>query len=119
MQRRAEAEMNEKTPSEDIYGWFRTRKPSTGVGAFHLTRALLSDRRVAEAEAVARRAWVELNMNRRLETQFQKRYQKLLRPEDHIARLDRLLWDRGLRAHAANCGACRMITNGSVSHELL
>ncbi|MDP7392181.1 MAG: hypothetical protein QGH07_10115, partial [Alphaproteobacteria bacterium] len=84
MQRRAEAEMNEKTPSEDIYGWFRTRKPLTGVGAFHLTRALLSDRRVAEAEAVARRAWVELNMNRRLETQFQKRYQKLLRPEDHI-----------------------------------
>ena len=94
MQRRAESEMNEKTPSEDIYGWFRTRKPSTGVGAFHLTRALLSDRRVAEAKAVARRAWVELNMNRRLETQFQKRYRKLLRPEDHIARLDRLLWDR-------------------------
>jgi len=94
MRRRAEAEMTEKTPAEDIYDWFRTRKPLTGVGAFHLTRALLADRRVAEAEAVARRAWVELNMTRRLETQFRKRYRKLLRPEDHIARLDRLLWDR-------------------------
>ncbi|MEC8198007.1 MAG: lytic transglycosylase domain-containing protein, partial [Pseudomonadota bacterium] len=39
MQRRAEAGMNENTSSEDIYGWFRTRKPLTGVGAFHLTRA--------------------------------------------------------------------------------
>ena len=94
MRRRAESEIMENTPPEDIFGWFRAREPLTDVGAYHLTRALLAEQRIAEAEAVARRAWVELNMNRRVETQFRRRYRKLLRTEDHIARLDRLLWDR-------------------------
>ena len=70
------------------------REPLTDNGAYHLTRVLLANRRIAEAKAVARRAWVELNMNHRAETQFRARYRKLLRPVDHIARFDRLLWDR-------------------------
>ena len=94
MRRRAESEITENTPSEDILGWFRMREPLTDNGAYHLTRVLLANRRIAEAKAVARRAWVELNMNHRAETQFRKRYRKLLRPVDHIARFDRLLWDR-------------------------
>ena len=52
----SESEMNEKTPSEDIYGWFRTqRRPASALSS---NAPLLSDRRVAEAKAVARRAWV-------------------------------------------------------------
>ena len=94
MRRRAESEITENTPSEDIFGWFRMREPLPDNGAYHLTRVLLANRRIAEAKAVARRAWVELNMNHRAETQFRARYRKLLRPVDHIARFDRLLWDR-------------------------
>ena len=94
MRRRAEYEITENTPSEDIFGWFRMREPLTDNGAYHLTRVLLANRRIAEAKAVARRAWVELNMNHHAETQFRTRYRKLLRSLDHIARFDRLLWDR-------------------------
>ena len=39
---------------------------------------------------IARRAWVNIDMAYRVENQFRKRYSKLIRAEDHIARLNRL-----------------------------
>ncbi len=94
MSRRAESEITEKTSTEEVLRWFGVREPLTGTGAYHLTRILMAERRLAEAKAVARRAWVDLNMKRPIETLFRRHYSKLLRPEDHVARFDRLLWDR-------------------------
>ncbi|MBO89011.1 MAG: lytic murein transglycosylase [Rickettsiales bacterium] len=109
MSRRAEAEITKKTSTEDVLRWFGAREPLTGSGAYHLTRILLAERRFDEAKDVARLAWVNLNMKRTIETQFRRQYSKLLRPEDHIARLNRLLWDRRAK------GAKRQLRQ--MSHE--
>jgi soluble lytic murein transglycosylase len=91
---RAEEAIDEKTPKAEILAWFQNRPPATGIGAYHLVRTLLEDQKTPEATAAARHAWVHINMGYQTEQKFRKRYGKLLRKEDHIARLDRLLWDR-------------------------
>ena len=98
LRRRAEEAISEKTPKSDILKWFEGTSPTTGVGAFHLVRVLMSEKRTAEATMIARRAWVDIDMAYRVENQFRKRYRKLIRVEDHIARLDRLLWKRRISA---------------------
>jgi soluble lytic murein transglycosylase len=94
MRRRAEEAMTEKTPKPDILNWFADHRPTTGLGSFHLVRTLLAEKRLAEASQIARYAWINIDMGYRVEKHFRKRYRKLFRTEDHIARLDRLLWDR-------------------------
>lgn len=98
LRRRAEEAISEKTPKSDILDWFQGKMPKTGVGAFHLVRVLLAEKRTAEATMIARRSWIDIDMAYRVEKQFRKRYRKLIRVEDHIARLDRLLWKRRISA---------------------
>jgi soluble lytic murein transglycosylase len=94
LRRRAEEAMSEKTPKSDILNWFANHHPTTGLGSFHLVRTLLAEKRLAEATQIARYAWINIDMGYRVEKQFRKRFRKLFRAEDHIARLDRLLWNR-------------------------
>ena len=94
LRRRAEEAMTEKTPKSDILNWFTNHRPTTGLGSFHLVRTLLAEKRLLEATQIARYAWINIDMGYRVEKQFQKRFRKLFRAEDHIARLDRLLWNR-------------------------
>ena len=98
LRRRAEESINDNTSKADIISWFQGRHPSTDVGAYHLVRILLENKRTTEAKLAARRAWVYIDMGYRIEKKFQKRYRKLLRKKDHIARLDRLLWKRRISA---------------------
>jgi soluble lytic murein transglycosylase len=94
LRRRAEEAMTEKTPESDVLNWFANYRPTTGLGSFHLVRTLLAKKRHAEASQIARYAWINVDMGYRVEKHFRKRFRKLFRTEDHIARLDRLLWDR-------------------------
>ena len=98
LRRRAEEAISEKTPKSVILKWFEGTAPTTGVGAFHMVRVLMSEKRTTEATMIARRAWVNIDMAYRVENQFRKRYSKLIRAEDHIARLNRLLWKRRISA---------------------
>ena len=98
LRRRAEEAISEKTPKSVILKWFEGTAPTTGVGAFHMVRVLMSEKRSTEATMIARRAWVNIDMAYRVENQFRKRYSKLIRAEDHIARLNRLLWKRRISA---------------------
>lgn len=94
LRRRAEEAMSEKTPKSDILNWFANHRPTTGLGSFHLVRTLLAEKRLAEATQIARYAWINIDIGYRVEKQFRKRFRKLFRAEDHISRLDRLLWNR-------------------------
>jgi len=92
---RAEAEraMPEGLPAATAIEWFGDRPPATIAGAMKLAAALLRSGREAEATALVRDGWVRLDAAAGEEKDFLSRHKRRLRPEDHVARLDRLLWD--------------------------
>ena len=92
LRRRAEESLTAKTPNEVVFNWFRHRKPATVDGSMRLAAAYLATGRRAEAAGLLRRTWIEGNFGARQERQFYRRYRKHLTRDDHIERLDRLLW---------------------------
>ncbi len=123
LQAQAELAMPPDLPSPDVLAWFRDREPMTFAGAMQLARALRSGGEKAKATEALRRGWVELDATEDEEKEFLGRHGKALKAEDHIARLDRLLWDdkqdsarRAMRrvdaAHAALAEARLGLRNG-------
>ena len=92
---RAEAEraMSEGLPAATVIEWFGDRPPATIAGAMKLAAALLRNGREADATALVRDGWVRLDAAAGEEIDFLLRHKRRLRAEDHLARLDRLLWD--------------------------
>ena len=109
----AELAMPLDAPSKDVLAWFGSRQPDTLPGAMQLARALLANGHKTKATQVVRRAWVELDSSESEEKDFLSRYGTLLKGEDHIARLDRLLWDN--RQDAAR----RMLGRVDAGHRAL
>ena len=97
LRRRAEEAMGPDVPSKTILEWFNRYPPVSPDGAFHLGRTLLDAGRTPEAVKVIRNAWINMDLGRKQATDFRKRFRKHLRPEDDIARLEHLLWDRQVR----------------------
>ena len=93
LQRRAEEAMELSIPAQSVIQWFNGRQPISANGHIRLTDALVQLNRTKEAEAQIRRSWVEVNFGRDQAKQFYDKYKKFLRKEDHIARVDRLLWE--------------------------
>jgi len=91
--RRAEEAMDDTLPPETILDWFQRHSPLTTDGRVQQIRALLSVGRKNEARAKIRDTWINGNFARRPEKTFYRRYRRYLRAEDHVKRLDRLLWD--------------------------
>lgn len=92
LQRAIERTMPPQTPDKQILIFFDANPPVGGDGAVLYVGALERARQDAKAKAVARKSWRELSFNREASERFQARHGKLLRTEDHVARLDRLLW---------------------------
>lgn len=92
LERRAEEAIDEKTPHEIVLRWFSSHPPITSDGMTALGKALITDGRSTEGEAVLRRAWIEGSFNRRSSRLFLKEYGKFFSEGDHWARLDNLLW---------------------------
>jgi soluble lytic murein transglycosylase len=93
LQRRTEEAMTETTPANVVLSWFETREPASVDGRVRLGAALLAEGYKKRAQRVLRRAWVGGNFGKRQERTFFKRYRKLLRKDDHLKRLERLLWN--------------------------
>ncbi len=93
LRRRAEEAINGKVPTEEVLAWFAKRPPMTTDGMVAMTAALLATGDTAGARTMARRTWIEGNFGRKQENRFLRRYRKLLTRNDHMARLDRLLWN--------------------------
>lgn len=93
LKRRAEEAMDGATPDPVARAWFQAREPRTPDGAAHYALVLLAAGEKAEAEKVARQAWVNFNFPPGTEQDFYNRFSTLLRTEDNAARLDRLVWD--------------------------
>ena len=92
LRRSAEEAIAATTPAADVLAWFAKHPPRTTDGKIALTAALMAAGEADKARAMARRTWIEGNFGRRQERRFSRRYRRMLTRDDHMARLDRLLW---------------------------
>lgn len=79
--------------ARDIKAFFAAQEPRTAIGRAALASALLAEGDEAGAARLAARAWRDGNIPTLLEMGFLERFARLLTPEDHKWRLDRLLLD--------------------------
>jgi soluble lytic murein transglycosylase len=80
-------------PAKSVIAWFKDRAPETPEGATRLVGALSASGAADRAAKVARAAWLELDFDSDDEADFLSAAGEYLRPADHLARLDLLLWD--------------------------
>ena len=93
LRRRAAAAIDGAVSDQRIFAWFAANPPLTGLGRLRLAEAHLRAGNAETATTLLRAAWVGGDFTRDEEQAFLARHKKRLRREDHVARLDRLLWD--------------------------
>jgi len=93
IRRRAEEAMPSSLPDQAILDWFGARRPLTSAGGAAMAGALINLGRKDEARALLRSVWVSGGFGAQQERQFYKRFRRYLTRENHIQRLDRLLWN--------------------------
>lgn len=96
--RRAEEAITAATDRGEIIAWFDEHPPLTVEGATAYAKALLERGRGDQATELVRKNWVSGNFGQVQERQFLANFEEMLRPEDDLARLDRLLWDHQTQA---------------------
>jgi len=113
LRRQAEKAMPASLPNAQIMAWFEQHPPVGSAGKRRLGEALLSAGDTAHGEAFIREAWVEHDFDSRDEKAYLARHKKRLTKQDHISRLDRLLWDHKTTA------ARRQISRVDKGHQKL
>ncbi|MEK9671555.1 MAG: lytic transglycosylase domain-containing protein [Rhodospirillaceae bacterium] len=93
---KAEAQLSAKGTDAQVLDWFRGKEPQTTLGRVRLGEALLRATDVKDrkrGETLIRTAWIEGWFSKPEEKRFMSQHGRLFGPEDHIKRLDRLLWE--------------------------
>jgi soluble lytic murein transglycosylase len=93
IRRRAEEAIPASLPDQAILDWFNGRPPLTSAGGAALAGALINLGRKDEARELLRKVWVSGAFGAQQERQFYKRFRRHLTRENHIQRLDQLLWN--------------------------
>jgi peptidoglycan lytic transglycosylase len=109
----AEEAIRDPADHELIRAFFAERAPLTTRGRIRYAQALFQIGAEDEAVALIRKAWIEGDFSAREDKRFVAQYGRHLRQEDHVARLDSLLWD--LRRSAAK----RMLNRVPQGHRRL
>jgi soluble lytic murein transglycosylase len=99
LRRKGEAAIRADTPPDKVIAYFTGHAPRTADGSLAYQRALAARGDHHEAEAEARRAWLELSFGADQQAAEVAAYGKALAPLND-RRLERLLW-RGLTTQAA------------------
>ena len=99
LQINAERAMTVGVSNARVLAWFRGRDPVSRDGRLRYAEALRDIGESERAAAFVRAAWIEGSFGARELRDTYRRHGAVLRPEDHRARLDRLVWNG--RASAA------------------
>ena len=91
--RRAEENMPAEAKPADILAWFDKYPPISIDGLTRQGAALVAVGRKEEGREILRKAWIGGNFGKRQQKDFYRLYRKYLTREDHIKRLDSLIWD--------------------------
>jgi len=92
LRRNAEARMPDLSATQ-VLEWFAKYPAVTTGGFLRHVDALMELKRSDEAIRMVRDRYVNGTLGSVEERDFRKRFNSLLRPEDHWSRTDRLLWD--------------------------
>ena len=121
---RAEASMDSSVPDGRVVAWFEKHPPLTGVGRVRLAESHLRRGDTERGQKLISEAWIASNFGRNQERAFLRRHRHRLRPGDHVARLDRLIWGQQRRqaermlvrvpAGYRNLGRARLMLMGLV-----
>jgi soluble lytic murein transglycosylase len=93
LRHRAEKALPDKEPAHSVIAWFDRYPPLSGKGKWRYGEALIGNGEVARGEALIREAWTDHDFDSADEKSFLKAHRSRLTATDHIARLDRQLWD--------------------------
>lgn len=93
LERRAEEALGGWVERDKMVAWLREHEPRTANGRAVAADLSLDEGNVVRATKLIRDAWIQGAFSREARAVFLARYRAYLRPEDHRARLDRLLWD--------------------------
>ncbi len=89
---KAEAAMGRSTGFDRRLAWFAAHPPKSGVGKIRFAEALFANNKDSKAADLVRDAWINNNFPARDEKNIYRQYRRHLSEADHLARLDRLLW---------------------------
>ena len=92
LRRAAEKLINESVAAPDRVAFFKQFPPLSALAKLRLAEAQLSVGKGSDARSTARDAWDSAGLDALAENQLLALFEKDLRPEDHRARADRLLW---------------------------
>ncbi len=92
IRRRAEKLMDASVSAPDRLAYFRQFPPLSSVAKLRMAEALLAQKRIPEAKAMARDAWNSAGLDPEAETQLLTLFEGDLTPADHLSRADKLLW---------------------------
>jgi soluble lytic murein transglycosylase len=91
--RRAEEAMGNALADQEALAWFEKNPPLSAAGHIRLAEALIATGETRRGMKILREAWISANLSDAQERDLYKRYRKALSKKDHVARLDRLLWE--------------------------
>lgn len=95
LERRAEEALLAENPdSGSLLAWFDLNPPITGDGKIRFGEALVAAGDTERGTQLIRDGWINHDFNKTREAQIIRQHRGTLRQQDHIARLDRLLWDK-------------------------
>lgn len=92
LRRNAEARMPPDMSYQAVREWFEKNPPLTWIGVGRYSDALMETGASDKAIEMVRERYVNGGFGVQEERDFRQRYTGLLRPADHAARLDQLLW---------------------------
>ncbi|MFY8094330.1 MAG: transglycosylase SLT domain-containing protein [Niveispirillum sp.] len=92
LRRNAEAKMPPDMPYAAVREWFEKNPPLSWVGVGRYSDALMETGASDKAIEMVRERYVNGGFGVQEERDFRQRFAGLLRPADHAARLDQLLW---------------------------
>jgi len=94
LRRQAEKAMPIDMDEDRVLSWFKQYPPLTDEGFLRYADTLMATGNADRAVKLVRERWVEANLTPTDEEAFLGRYRSHLRPQDHKARIDRLLWEK-------------------------
>jgi soluble lytic murein transglycosylase len=98
VRRYAERAMTEEVPPLDRLAYFNRNPPLSAAAKLRQAEALLATGRSADANAVARDAWDSAGLDLDTEKALIEGFETALRPQDHLGRAERLLWNGQITA---------------------
>jgi soluble lytic murein transglycosylase len=89
---RAEEAISNNVSPQAVLNWFGSENPVSTDGWVQYIRALVAVGDKDKARRIIRETWITKNFSKRPEQYFYKHYRRYLTKEDHLNRLERLLW---------------------------